>query len=103
MTDDEEQKALIDAAFQWTQILAAEIKYLNDPNKEDDSDLMIDMERNTLDLLRSARVLSAERYRRLLTAYVGDKIEARKRHEDLERDLADLVSSIQTRDFKNSQ
>jgi len=100
MTEDEEQKELVVAAFQWTQILAAEITYLNDPNNENDSDsdLMIDMERNTLDLLRSARVLSAERYRRLLTAYVGDKIESQKRHDRLERELSELIDGIRSRD-----
>ena len=98
MTEDEEQKELVVAAFQWTQILAAEITYINDPNNENDSDLMIDMERNTLDLLRSARVLSAERYRRLLTAYVGDKIESQKRHDRLERELSELIDGIRSRD-----
>jgi len=95
MTADE-QKPVIEAALQWAQIVAAEATWTHAPRETDD--LLTDTELRTCDLMRSARVLAEERYRRMLTTYVGDKIESQKRHNRLERELSELLDGIRSRD-----
>lgn len=89
----DEQRPVIEAALHWAQLMAAEAVWSDAKHEADDVEWKL---KNT-DLMRAGIAMAEDRYRRMLTTYVGDKIESQKRHDQLEQELSDLVHGLRGR------